>query len=96
MVQDKKKTSAPKATTRRKVVTENAPSELPGGAIIPDHNAPIPQDDLVTVTVQKAFVLTLDTHQKVPYGSGIQEMPREHADHWWAVANGVQQYKAKK
>jgi len=38
----------------------------------------------------------LDTHQKVPYGSGIQEMPREHADHWWAVANGVQQYKAKK
>lgn len=92
MVQEKKKTTTP----RRKVVAQTPPSELPGGAKIPDHNAPIPQDDLVTVTAPKAFTLTLDTHQKVQYGAGIQEMPREHADHWWAIANGVQQYKAKK
>ena len=64
--------------------------------------APIPQPDavkpagepvvMVTVTVPKAFKLRIDHHQVVEYKAGVQEMPLEHADHWYAKANKVEKY----
>jgi hypothetical protein len=46
--------------------------------------------DLVSVTVPQAFNLTLDDHSRVRYEMGIQDMPREHAEHFYAKANGVE------
>lgn len=75
------------------------------------HNAPLaaaanaakadaqPTDEpvvTVTVTVPKAFNLRVDDHTVVPYKAGVQEMPLEHAQHWWAVKNGVVEYAPKK
>ena len=49
--------------------------------------------DLITVTVPVKFHLTLDTHDVVQYQPGVQEMPRTHAEHWYAKANGVVVYQ---
>ena len=51
--------------------------------------------DTVTVTVPKAFKLRVDNFRELEIKAGIQEMERQHADHWYSVANGVQVYKAK-
>lgn len=47
----------------------------------------------VTVTVPKAFKLRTTHDHIVDYAAGICEMPVEHAEHWYAVANGVTIYK---
>lgn len=49
-------------------------------------------DDMVTAVVPKAFKLTLDDHKHVEYEAGTQDMPRAHAEHWFAVAMGVEIY----
>lgn len=46
-------------------------------------------EELVMATVVKPFRLTLDNYREVVYEPGVQEMPRSHADHWYAKANGV-------
>ena len=48
-----------------------------------------PVDEDVTVTVPKAFILNHgkgETH----YETGIYEMPRSHAEHWYAKHHGVE------
>lgn len=45
--------------------------------------------DTVTVTIPKAFQLRMENNTVHPYKAGVQEMLREHAEHWWARANGV-------
>ena len=54
-----------------------------------------PTDDTVyvTVTVPKAFKLRTTHDHIVDYAAGICEMPVEHAEHWYSVANGVTIYK---
>jgi hypothetical protein len=49
-------------------------------------------DDMVTAIIPKSFQLTLDNHAHVSYEAGTQDMPREHAEHWFAVAMGVEIY----
>lgn len=57
--------------------------------------APTESGETVTVTIPKNFILTLDDHTQVPYSAGIDEMPIEHATHWWSVQNGVEVYDPK-
>jgi len=49
-------------------------------------------EDMVTAIIPTAFQLTLDNHAHVKYEAGTQDMPREHAEHWFAVAMGVEIY----
>ena len=49
-------------------------------------------DDMVTAIIPTAFQLTLDNHHHVKYEAGTQDMPRAHAEHWFAVAMGVEIY----
>ena len=51
---------------------------------------------LVTVTVPKAFKLRVDNDVVIDYRAGVQEMPVEHAEHWYAKANGVEVYRPAK
>lgn len=46
----------------------------------------------VTVVVPKAYQLTLDDHSPVRYEMGTQEMPVNHAAHWFSRAMGVKVY----
>lgn len=72
---------------RRRLVTSNAENT--------DSQAVDVESDDVDVNVTKAFTLTLDGHQPVYYQPGIQPMPREHAEHWFAKAQGVTVYDRK-
>lgn len=55
--------------------------------------APADEAVYVTVTVPKAFKLRTTHDHIVDYAAGICEMPIEHAEHWYAKANGVTIYK---
>lgn len=55
----------------------------------------VEDDDMVTAIVPKAFQLTLDNHERVAYEPGTMDMPRAHAEHWFAVAMGVEIYNPK-
>lgn len=48
--------------------------------------------DLVTVVIPKPFTLTTDNGGHVHYSAGTQEMPTEHAEHWFSRAMGVTVY----
>lgn len=43
----------------------------------------------VKVWVPKAFLLRLDHNTTVQYQQGVQEMPADHAEHWYSKVNGV-------
>ena len=43
----------------------------------------------VNVMVPKTFRLTDNDHSEHLYNAGFQKMPRAHAEHWFAVTNGV-------
>jgi hypothetical protein len=58
--------------------------------------APTESGETVTVTIPKAFTLTLDDHTQVKYEAGIGEMPVEHAEHWWSKQMGVEIYTKRK
>lgn len=45
--------------------------------------------DTVTAIISKAFRLTDDGHRETHYDVGIVDMPRSHADHWYAKSMGV-------
>ena len=47
----------------------------------------------VTVIVPNQFDLTIDYNHTITVKPGIQEMEKAHADHWYAIANGVVIYK---
>lgn len=49
----------------------------------------------VTVTIPRGFILTDDGHIEHRYGPGIDEMPVEHAEHWYSKVHGVEIYNAK-
>lgn len=46
----------------------------------------------VTVSVPHAYTLTLDNGGVAHYKPGMQEMPVEHAEHWFSKAQGVTVY----
>jgi hypothetical protein len=52
--------------------------------------APDPEEgDTVFVHAPTGFNLTLDDGSIKHYDAGGQRMPRKHAEHWYAKANGV-------
>lgn len=53
------------------------------------------QEDLITVHVPAAFIITQDDHVQVSYQVGTQDMPRAHAEHWYAQAVGVKVHNKK-
>lgn len=52
-------------------------------------------EDVVTTIVPKTFQLTGNDHRVVAYEAGIIDMPRAHAEHWYAKAQGVEIHKGK-
>lgn len=50
----------------------------------------------VTVMIPKDFSLTLVNHTQVHYKVGVDEMPLEHAQHWYSKAMGVEIYDPSK
>lgn len=44
---------------------------------------------MVIAQVPTPFRLTMDNHQEIAYEAGAILMPKAHAEHWYAKANGV-------
>ena len=85
-----KSAPAPAAATNKPVVrrvsatvTSIAPEPQPTAEVT---ELPAPE---VLVTVPKAFKLLDDDHKPHVYPEGTYNMLLEHAEHWYAVANGV-------
>lgn len=57
---------------------------------------PTESGETVTVRIPKNFTLTLDDHTQVHYKAGTDEMPIEHAQHWYSQVHGVEVYDPKK
>lgn len=83
--------AAPPTPTRESAATAN---DEPGAGSSTGDAPPVSRHqlmrtgDLVKVHVAKAFTLTdgLGEHR---YEVGVNEMPAEHVDHWYAKAHGV-------
>jgi hypothetical protein len=44
------------------------------------------KEELVSVTVHTAFNLTPDDgSERIRYETGVQDIPRSHADHWYSA-----------
>lgn len=82
--------------TRRKI----EPSALiAASAVESEVEAAVPGESgrMVTVMIPKDYKLTLDgSHHEVQYRAGIDEMPIEHAEHWFSKAIGVEIYRKGK
>lgn len=82
------KTTRRKLTAAETATKQEAPKvSLPQGATTPA--SLLPTADQVTAVVPHQFRLTIDHHHDVVYEAGTVKMPREHAESWWAKANGV-------
>jgi len=46
-------------------------------------------EELVTVSVPRAFTVTLADKREVAVPAGMQELPKSIAEHWYSAANGV-------
>lgn len=79
-------TSAPAAKTNP-LVPPGAPGEHPtttsGDNPSPRRRTKV--EDLVSVTVHTPFKLTDDNGVQHHYHAGTQDVPREHAAHWYAA-----------
>ena len=49
--------------------------------------------DMVTVTVPHDYQLRLDNFHMVQYKTGVQEMERAHAEHFYSQVHGVTIYQ---
>lgn len=88
----KKSTTQDATPARRKIEVADPPaSALIAGA----PSEPEESGKIVTVKIPRDFRLTLDSHHEVHYKAGIDEMPLEHALHWFAQANGVEVYRGR-
>lgn len=80
-------------TTRRKLTAAEAATKVETPKVtapsVPTPASMLPTADTVLTTVPVPFKLTIDHHHDVAYPAGTVRMPREHAEHWWAKANGV-------
>lgn len=64
----------------------STPEEVP---VVQPHSA---EPGKVTAIIPKDFQLTLDDMTVVKYQAGTHDIPVEHAEHWYAKANGVKIY----
>lgn len=68
----------------------DTPVAVPDVVVVP---APVvPEAGKVTAIIPKNFNLTLDDMTVVNYKAGTRDIPVEHAEHWYAKANGVKIY----
>lgn len=86
-----KAAAAPAPTARRQI---NVPPPAPTTQALiagqkPGDQEPTESGVKLTVLIPKNFTLTLDNHTSISYKAGTDEIPEEHARHWWAVAQGV-------
>lgn len=87
--------SMPKIVRRAPSVTIQGEAVITGYMDRPSMAAPsadvvqLHQSDEVLATIPKAFKLTDDDHNPHTYPVGTYMMPRDHAMHWYAKANGV-------
>jgi hypothetical protein len=88
-------TTPPAAATGVPATPKSPTPPVPPAATAPVVEVADELVDTVTVTVPKAFKLRLDGHKELSFKAGVQEMEREHAEHWYSKANGVNIYKAK-
>lgn len=49
------------------------------------------KEELVSVTIPRAFRLAHDDGTHTQYEPGVQDIPKSHADHWYTKAHGVEQ-----
>lgn len=61
-----------------------------------DVQQPVESGKTVTVRIPKNFSLTLADYTQVHYQAGVDEMPVEHATHWYAKAIGVEIHEPKR
>lgn len=85
---------APK-TGARAPVKDSAPTEEvlkapPAESQSHGHDVELEAEDLVTVLIPRAYNFTQEDHKVVHYKSGIEEMPRSHAEHWFSKGMGVE------
>lgn len=83
---------AAKSAVVRRTLIDLPISPLTASPAAAAASAQIDVDDLVQVSVPKGFTLTLDDHQPVAVNAGVQMMPRYMAQHWWAKAQGVEEF----
>jgi hypothetical protein len=88
-----KKAAPAQVATRSRRVVSNVLANASGAAEHAEAMSTTKMEDMVIVTVPNPFKLTLDDHTPVEYGSGVQEMPHEHANHWFSKAQGVTVFK---
>lgn len=81
-----------KAAAEKPAATEKPASRRALVADLPEQpvqHIEVDESDVVTAHVPKGFNLTLDSGHTIRINAGTQEMPREHAEHYYAKANGV-------
>lgn len=52
--------------------------------------------DTVTMLFPVKVTLTLDNHNSITFGPGVNEVPEELQDHWYLKSHGVQKYEKRK
>jgi len=87
--------ASPPSPTQEQLHTANdAPGAggLEAGAAVvqPRKRTKLKSEVLYKVSVPKAFNLQLDDGSMVRYEAGTETMLDEHAEHWYAKANGVE------
>lgn len=86
--------SPPSPTNESALTANDAPGAggLAAGEPVPQprKRTALKNEKLVKVSVPKAFNLTLDDGSTVRYEAGTETMLEEHAEHWYAQANGVE------
>ncbi len=63
-------------------------------AIVVDEQAASASDTVIAV-VPKDFNLRISSHEILSLKAGVHNMPREQAEHWYSVANGVKIHNAE-
>lgn len=46
-------------------------------------------EPMVSVFIPKDFRLTIDHSTVIDYKAGPRMIPKDHAEHWYSIANGV-------
>lgn len=80
--------TATPSTQHNPLAPPGAAGKLPtstSGAEPPQPRKRARVQDLVSVTVHTPFKLTDDDGVQHHYHAGTQDVPREHADHWYAA-----------
>jgi hypothetical protein len=82
--------AAARAPAKDSAPTEEVLKAPPAESQSHGHDVELEDEDLVTVLIPRAYNFTQEDHKVVHYKSGIEEMPRSHAEHWFSKGMGVE------